>query len=112
MKHSGHFANFGYERILRKDQFHCPYCGVLLSSRTQNTSRSRDHVVPKSRGGAGQVQCVCCYRCNQEKGNLMLAEWRAVLSVRGRRVHLFWFERQLPSLIWRLATWYLAGFIR
>lgn len=76
----------------------CVYCGARLSWE----ERTGDHFVAKSRGG--QVIVDCCLSCNRDKGHLSLNEWRAVLSLRNRRIHIFSFERWvLRGLVWAFA---------
>ena len=94
----------------------CPYCGVEMNTRGQFSltepkpkgvprkqwtreygrinlqAATKDHVRPQSRGGKETI--LVCYGCNQDKGNLTLSEWRAVLSLRYRTFCVFWFERQ------------------
>lgn len=52
---------------------HCPYCGAPMPSR----SKSLDHVVPRSRGGAHSVTnvVVCCRSCNSRKHARTPEEW-------------------------------------
>lgn len=60
------------EALFARDNFQCLYCGGLF----QYGSLSRDHVVPKSRGGKDRWENVVssCRRCNQHKGNHLLTE--------------------------------------
>lgn len=75
----------------------CPYCGVPMTmptgeeGRAPRTSESLDHIVPRSKGGRETV--VVCVACNHDKHHLSLAEYRAVLCVRRRCIHLFHYER-------------------
>lgn len=72
----------------------CLYCGTQLTSSLDTTSpvsETKDHVIPKCRGGAFTVKV--CRQCNGEKGNLTLNEYRAVLSIRHHCPHLFVFEK-------------------
>lgn len=56
----------------------CAYCREQLTRK----SASRDHAIPKSRGGdatLGSPNIVpCCVRCNQVKGDRTPEEWRGV----------------------------------
>jgi hypothetical protein len=83
----------------------CPYCGVELTGnllpggiRPPNAI-SRDHVVPRCRGGKGVETVRCCKACNHDKDRLSLDEWRAVLSVRRHTLMIFPFERLQIKLI-------------
>jgi 5-methylcytosine-specific restriction endonuclease McrA len=59
----------------------CFWCRAALAGSESKSQfrRTRDHVIPKSKGGT--VRVWCCYTCNQAKGALMPAEWMAVISV-------------------------------
>lgn len=65
----------------------CPYCaGIMVKSLNQNSGRNptRDHMIPKVRGGGRTL--IVCSACNLNKGNFTLREWLAVLLVeRDRR---------------------------
>jgi len=73
-------AETGYERtpilsnaaLFRRDRQICLYCGQRFSIR----ELTRDHVVPRSRGGTDDWENVvsACLTCNQRKGSLNLAE--------------------------------------
>ena len=78
----------------------CPYCGELMYAhasvpkRPKGTPRktwrnqhakafhkimhtaTRDHIIPRSRGGWGQRTVKVCRFCNTEKGSLTLEEYR------------------------------------
>ena len=43
----------------------CVYCGDIATT--------KDHVIPKSRGG--RTTLPCCLRCNRAKGNLFLSQF-------------------------------------
>lgn len=53
--------------ILVRDMYTCQYCGVKLS----NTSGTRDHVIPESKGGPTTWEnlVACCKGCQQKKSN-------------------------------------------
>ena len=53
----------------------CPYCNVLMTDRDGRESwraPSRDHKIPRSRGGRNVVENIeiVCRRCNKQKGSL------------------------------------------
>lgn len=60
------------EALFARDDYHCLYCGNAFPF----VNLSRDHVVPKSRGGRDRWENVvsACRRCNQHKGDRMLNE--------------------------------------
>ena len=53
----------------------CFWCKRTLRSSLSEgpLRRTRDHVIPKSKGGHSLVWC--CYACNQTKGSMGLDEW-------------------------------------
>lgn len=60
------------EALFARDRYQCLYCGGAFVF----GGLSRDHVVPKSRGGRDRWENVvsACRRCNQHKGNRLLTE--------------------------------------
>jgi hypothetical protein len=54
----------------------CWYCGVRLSKKNGPTLRTRDHVVPKSKGGWKTV--LACLLCNSKKADKSLEEFRNI----------------------------------
>lgn len=58
--------------LFRRDQNLCLYCGCDFP----DNSLTRDHLVPRSRGGPDQWDNVvsACKRCNHHKGNRLLDE--------------------------------------
>lgn len=89
----------------------CGYCGVtLVETPNDAAQRTREHLTPTSRGGdSGRTNVMdACARCNKDKGNLTVEEYRAVLAVRRessrqaisaeiRRHITFEFERKAVS---------------
>lgn len=71
----------------------CHYCGVMTRTKCGPSHphlRTRDHVIPMSRGGRKHVW-------------VTLAEWRLVLSLRYRTLCVFAFERARIRVIF--TTW-------
>jgi len=60
------------QALFSRDRHQCMYCGQVFASQLL----SRDHVVPKSRGGKDKWENVvaACRRCNQYKGDSLLSE--------------------------------------
>jgi len=58
--------------LFERDGNQCMYCGRFFD----HTNLSRDHIMPRSRGGRDNWKNVvaACRRCNQFKGNRTLAE--------------------------------------
>lgn len=75
----------------------CPYCQRPMLHLTHRTlAPTRDHVVPKSRGGRAVV--VCCITCNGIKGNMLPEEWESFMAA-----HPEWWKLTKLELraIWR-----------
>lgn len=64
--------------VFARDGFVCQYCGVRISMRTG----TRDHVMPRSRGGRDVLSNVvtACHSCNGAKGDRTLQEAQLVLA--------------------------------
>ena len=64
--------------VLRRDGYHCAYCGKAAST--------IDHILPRSRGGADSWEnlAACCLRCNNVKGDRTPQEmgWELLLTPR------------------------------
>lgn len=79
----------------------CPYCRRQMDGTKQSHSTypTRDHVVPKSRGGYFVV--ICCRQCNNEKANLPLVGWLGLLKRRNdpRAIHVAAFIDAHPYRI-------------
>lgn len=57
----------------------CPYCRRTMEYCTHLTlAPTRDHVVPRSRGGRAVV--VCCITCNGIKGNMLPDAWESFMA--------------------------------
>lgn len=65
--------------LFRRDRYTCAYCGICYPAR----NLSRDHIVPRARGGRDTwMNCVtACRRCNHDKGQRMVEEFRPLLYV-------------------------------
>lgn len=50
-------------------QGECPYCGRIMRARHPHLKPTRDHVLPRSKGGTAIL--FVCWRCNNEKGDTM-----------------------------------------
>lgn len=61
--------------------------------------RTREHRQPLSRGGEKVPENTvwACNRCNHEKRDLTLEEYRAVLAVRNGEAPVFWGETDAAS---------------
>jgi hypothetical protein len=65
--------------LFRRDRYVCAYCGERFDKR----HLTRDHVVPRSKGGANTWQnCVtACHECNQDKASLDVTDFRPLVYV-------------------------------
>ena len=65
--------------LFKRDRYTCAYCGQRLPYK----DLSRDHIVPRSKGGQDTwMNCVtACRRCNQQKGNKLVQDFRPLLYV-------------------------------
>ena len=63
----------------------CWYCGASL----KGGKRTRDHVVPKAKGGTYGKKVDACERCNNKKADLTIHQFREKFFG-GKE---FWFER-------------------
>ena len=62
--------------LLRKRT--CVYCGRRFQKATKELNRVIDHVVPLAKGGgtvAGNL-VASCWRCNHERGDKLVEEWK------------------------------------
>ena len=58
--------------LFARDQYQCMYCGM----KQPDVQLTRDHIVPRSRGGQDRWENVvaACRRCNQHKASKLLEE--------------------------------------
>jgi len=69
------------ERILRRDDYRCRYCGAT-------SMLTIDHIFPRSRGGHPDKKenlVTSCFRCNQSKANMTPEEWGTAIDDVGYR---------------------------
>ena len=61
-------------KVPRVGAGYCAYCGMFTCKLT------RDHIVPKSKGGSGDKSNIAyvCRECNQSKADMMLYEWAKI----------------------------------
>ncbi len=57
----------------------CGYCQRPMDKNSFHLSASRDHTVPRSKGGRKSPQIICCRYCNSLKRDMMPAEWDAYM---------------------------------
>lgn len=51
----------------------CPYCRRAMTYRVPGLEPTRDHVIPKSKGGTKII--VACWTCNNVKGDMLPDVW-------------------------------------
>lgn len=56
----------------------CFWCQRIMQSGSRFLKPTRDHVIPKSRGGTKTV--ICCLSCNNLKGDMPPAIWALMLE--------------------------------
>lgn len=95
---------------LGKDKTTCYYCQRQLKLpdpiRKDPLFRTKDHVVPQSRGGRGNAENIvyCCSQCNTSKGSRSLWQWEGHLSRTFGRIviqtlnHRLW-KAKIPNII-------------
>jgi len=70
----------------------CPYCGDTMQTDSETKYPSRDHIIPRSRGGtdADRNLIIVCNACNYAKGDATLEQWHShlvrVSDLRARNV--------------------------
>lgn len=74
----------------------CPYCGVQMSRDSLRLMPSRDHRIPRSRGGTHTPSniTICCRGCNEDKGSLTVEEYMAVRAGLASRLDHIWNARR------------------
>jgi len=65
--------------LFKRDRYICAYCG----ERYGHKELTRDHILARSRGGGDTwMNCVtACYRCNQQKGNRLVENFRPLVYI-------------------------------
>lgn len=89
--------------LFARDSYTCQYCGRHRSELGYRESLTRDHVVPKSRGGGNGWQNVvaACSRCNLEKGDRLPREAGMSLPKQPKEpnhVELVWAVRKVTPI--------------
>jgi len=60
----------------------CHYCLRWFNDDDPQRRKTKDHRVPRSRGGKGGRNIVsCCAQCNKEKANMTEAEYREWIAL-------------------------------
>ena len=98
--------------LFARDEYRCQYCGRHKSDLGYRESLTRDHVVPKSRGGGNDWENVvaACSRCNRTKGDRLPRECGMELRTDPREpnhVQLEWKVRKVtPTQAKYIAMFY------
>ena len=81
------------DELIERHDGRCFYCdsavdptappGSLRKSKPSRLAPTRDHLIPRSRGGKGKPnnKVLACYRCNNLKGDMSVAEFRLFLRL-------------------------------
>lgn len=80
--YTGRVSEATRNAVLDRDGFRCFYCGILLCRfAPKEHLATMDHVLPRSRGGAGDASNLnaACAPCNTRKGAKTLEEYRDYL---------------------------------
>jgi hypothetical protein len=56
----------------------CPYCHRTMDKRNFHLQPTRDHVIPRCRGGT--VKIICCLKCNGIKSDMLPDAWAAYMA--------------------------------
>jgi len=56
----------------------CPYCKRPMDRRSFHLQPTRDHVIPRCRGGRKLI--ICCLKCNGIKGDMLPDVWAAYMA--------------------------------
>lgn len=55
----------------------CPYCRRTMDRGSVRLHPTRDHVIPRCRGGTEKI--ICCLTCNGLKADMLPEEWSAYM---------------------------------
>jgi len=77
------YAVLNKANIFRRDNYTCQYCGI------KNVPMTIDHVIPKVLGGRDTWEnlVTACVRCNNRKGDRLLASTDMKLKAKPKRPH-------------------------
>jgi hypothetical protein len=64
-------------RLYIHDGKPCPYCRRAMNSKSFHLQPTRDHVIPRCRGGREII--ICCLKCNGLKADMGEQEWFAYM---------------------------------
>ncbi len=92
------YKHYPSDPALTRSGFRCTYCGAdLLRDLEAFLSITRDHLVPRSAGGAdgGRNRVVCCATCDHLKAASIVTDVDEAreLVARERTYRQVWFER-------------------
>lgn len=71
----------------------CPYCQRNMNTRDTRLHPTRDHVIPRCRGGTAKI--ICCLTCNGIKADMLPEEWDGFMEANPGWWHLTRVELRL-----------------
>lgn len=85
--HNYSIARCSRKNVLMRDRYQCQYCGKKAGVQDLTI----DHVIPRSRGGKTTWKNVvtACGKCNREKGNQWVKDFKHPLMRRPKRPNVF-----------------------
>lgn len=62
----------------------CGYCSRPMDKNSDALRATRDHSIPRSKGGTSSPKIICCHKCNGLKGDMLPDEWAAYMRANPR----------------------------
>ena len=88
-----------FERKIVEQHGRCYYCNDPFGSFAEDKLPTKDHVVPRGKGGANSWHniVIACLRCNNQKGDLSLDDFLLIIAGEGLRPRSKTLGRFAPS---------------
>jgi 5-methylcytosine-specific restriction endonuclease McrA len=80
-------------QIFESLKYRCWYCGEHLNDK----NKTIDHVIPYAHGGTNDTRNLvpACLKCNREKDNMLLKEYRAFIKKKYNVRNVIFFAEKL-----------------